>query len=134
MILCQVCQLLQAFYCRIFYHPSPLKQIVKKYPGSVQKHFCPSPKSTFVLPPEARQSFQMLKEAFTKTPLLLHFDPQKPIRLETDASAVAIAGILLQPETYPATYEEKLRRQDQWHPVVSWSGKLNSAKINYNTP
>ena len=90
-------------------------------------------KSTFVLSPEARQFFQTLKEAFTKAPLLLHFDPQKPIRLETDAPAIAIAGILLQPETYLATPEKRLQRQDQWHPVAFWSRKLNNAEKNYNS-
>ena len=69
-------------------------------------------KDTFIFPPEACWSFQTLKEAFMKALMLLHFDPQKPIQLETNASAIAIARILLQPKTYPATLEERLRRQD----------------------
>ena len=35
-------------------------------------------KDTFIFLLEACRSFQTLKEAFTKAPLLLHFDPQKP--------------------------------------------------------
>ena len=75
-------------------------------------------KNTFILFSKACQSFQTLKEAFTKAPLLLHFDPQKPIQLEIDASAIAIAGILSQPETYPKAPEERSRCQDQWYPVA----------------
>ena len=75
----------------------------------------------------------MLKEAFTKAPLLLHFNPQKPIQLKMDAFTIAIAGILLQPETYLTTPEERLQLQDQWHPVAFWSRKLNDAEKNYNT-
>ena len=58
-------------------------------------------KSTFVLSPETCQSFQTLKEAFAKAPLLLHFDSQKLIQLETNASAIAIAWILSQPQKVP---------------------------------
>ena len=91
-------------------------------------------KDTFIFPPEARPSFQTLKEAFTKALLLLHFDFQKPIQLETDASAVAIARILSQPKTYPIASEERSRRQNQWHSVAFWGKILNDAERNYNTP
>ena len=76
----------------------------------------------------------MPKKTFTKAPLLLHVDPQKPIQLEIDASAIAIARILLQPETNPIAPEERSRRQDQWHSVAFWSRKLTDAEKNYNTP
>ena len=49
--------------------------------------------------PEARMAFRKLKAAFATAPVLQHFDPAKPIRLETDASGFAIAGILSQPGT-----------------------------------
>ena len=51
-----------------------------------------------------------------------------------DASTVAIVRILLQLETYRATPEKRLQRQDQSHSVAFWSKKLNDAKRNYNTP
>jgi pyoverdine/dityrosine biosynthesis protein Dit1 len=41
-----------------------------------------------------RLAFRRLIAAFQSAPLLQHFDPSKPIRLETDASDSAIAGIL----------------------------------------
>jgi hypothetical protein len=44
-----------------------------------------------------RVAFRRLIAAFQSAPLLRHFDPSKPIRLETDTSNSAIAGILSQP-------------------------------------
>jgi hypothetical protein len=45
---------------------------------------------------EAELAFRKLKRAFIKAPIHQHFDPAKPIILQTDASGVAIAGILNQ--------------------------------------
>lgn len=47
----------------------------------------------FQLTPEAREAFEELKRRFTCAPVLAHFDPDKPIRIEPDASGFAIAGI-----------------------------------------
>jgi hypothetical protein len=41
---------------------------------------------------EAEASFQNLKTAFTQAPILIHFDPSKKVRVETDASGFALAG------------------------------------------
>jgi hypothetical protein len=43
---------------------------------------------------EAQESFIALKAAFSKGPVLRHFNPKKPTRLETDASRYAILGII----------------------------------------
>jgi hypothetical protein len=43
-----------------------------------------------------KQSYAELRDAFTRAPVLAHFDPARPICLETDASGFAIAGIILQ--------------------------------------
>ncbi len=40
--------------------------------------------------------FRQLKTAFTSASVLVHFDPAKPIGLETDASGYAIACIISQ--------------------------------------
>ena len=45
---------------------------------------------------DAALAFRKLKKAFTVAPIFQHFDPQKPIILQTDASGFAIAGILNQ--------------------------------------
>jgi hypothetical protein len=42
------------------------------------------------------QLFRQLKAALTSAPVLVHFNPAKPIWLEADALAYAIAGIILQ--------------------------------------
>ena len=44
----------------------------------------------------ADQAFRRLTDAFNKTPLLKHFDPQLSIRIETDALEYTLAGILTQ--------------------------------------
>ena len=38
----------------------------------------------------------MLREAFTTAPILRHYDPSLKLKLETNASAFALAGILSQ--------------------------------------
>jgi hypothetical protein len=78
----------------------------------------------FRLTEPAREAFRVLKEAFTKAPMLLHFDPEKPIRLITDASGFAISGILHQPADGPS---------GEWHPVAFWSRKMIPAECNYET-
>jgi hypothetical protein len=45
---------------------------------------------------EAELAFRKLKRTFTEAPILQHFDPAKPIILQTDPSGFAIAGILNQ--------------------------------------
>ena len=42
------------------------------------------------LTPDAREAFNQLRQAFTKAPILRHFDPECHIRIETDASGYAI--------------------------------------------
>jgi hypothetical protein len=48
----------------------------------------------FRLTEPAKEAFRVLKEAFTKALVLLHFNPSKPIRLVTDVLGFAICGIL----------------------------------------
>lgn len=45
---------------------------------------------------KAGTSFLNLRTAFTTAPLLRHFDPLLPIRIESDASGFAISAILSQ--------------------------------------
>lgn len=74
------------------------------------------------LPDDAVRAFNDLKEQFKSAPLLVHFDPERRIRIEPDASGFAISGILSQ-----------LRDDDQWHPVAFWSRKLRDAEYRYMT-
>ena len=70
-----------------------------------------------------RAAFERPNQAFHEAPLLHHFDPQLPIRIETDASNVAMADILSQPDA-----------RGRWHPVAFWSRKFTAAERNYGTP
>jgi len=53
-------------------------------------------------------------------PVLKLFDPTKPIRIETDASDLAVGACLCQ------EYDKK------WHPVAYYSRKLSPAEQNYD--
>jgi hypothetical protein len=79
---------------------------------------------------EQQQAFDKLRDAFVNAPVLIHFDPTKPIRLETDASGFAIAAILSQPGEWPVKPGER----PNWHPVAFFSRKLDAAEMNYGTP
>ena len=48
------------------------------------------------LTPETKPAFLRLKQAFTDAYILHHFDPERYIRIETDASGYAIGDILRQ--------------------------------------
>ena len=50
----------------------------------------------FRLPPKAVEPSQFLKDAFTRAPLLAHFNPDTVCVVETDASGFAISAILSQ--------------------------------------
>ena len=70
-----------------------------------------------------RQAFEDLKTAFTKAPVLQHFNPTKPIIIETDASNFVMGAILSQKST-----------DDQKHPVAFWSAKFTGAASKYCIP
>jgi hypothetical protein len=69
---------------------------------------------------EAELAFRELKARFTSTPILAHFDPQRPVIVETDASDFALGAVLSQ-------------RNDEnlLHPVAFHSRKFTPAEINY---
>lgn len=94
----------------------PLTELLKgskdgKKPGSVE------------LNDRESKAFRDLLYAFSTAPLLRYFDPERPIRLETDASGFGMAGILSQPDD-----------QGVWHPIAFWSKKFSSTERNYATP
>ena len=45
---------------------------------------------------KARLAFTKLRQAFTKAPILYHFDPGRHIRMKTDVSGYAISRVLSQ--------------------------------------
>lgn len=70
--------------------------------------------------PKCQEAFNGLKKAFTSAPILLHFDPEKQVVVETDASDHVVAGVLSQ-------YDEA----GALHPVAYFSTKMLPAECNY---
>ena len=55
-----------------------------------------SSQSALFLTSEAKKVFTKLRQAFVKAPILNHFDLERHIRIEMDATCYAIGGILSQ--------------------------------------
>jgi len=71
---------------------------------------------------QADLAFRKLKRTFTEAPILQHFNPAKPIILQTDASRFTIAGIFNQYDCFGVL-----------RPVNFYSRKYSSAEQNYDT-
>jgi len=69
---------------------------------------------------EAEAAFKELKERFTTAPILAHFDAQRAVIIETDASDFAIGAVLSQRD-----------EEGRLHPVAFHSRKFTAAEINY---
>ena len=76
------------------------------------------------LTPGAKLAFTKLRQAFFKAPILHHVNPERHIRIETDASGYAIGGVLSQ-----LTSDDS----GQWHLVAFFSRKIIPAEIRYET-
>lgn len=74
-------------------------------------------KESFSWSSPAQQSFEALKQAMTRTPVLALPDFSKPFILQTDASGVGIGAVLLQSN----------------HPIAYFSKKLSSQLQNSST-
>jgi hypothetical protein len=88
----------------------------------------------FLPTPAMMRSFVELCDAFTKAPVLAHFDPARPLRLETDASGFAIAGIILQQQDDARDTSASVRApsgKGHWHPVAFWTRSMSPAERNY---
>jgi len=75
----------------------------------------------FVWLDHCQAAFERLKEAFTTAFMLIHFDFDKEIVVETDASDIASASILSQPGS-----------DGLLHPIAFFSKKYTPAECNYN--
>ncbi|KAI0995691.1 Transposon Tf2-9 polyprotein, partial [Podosphaera aphanis] len=76
--------------------------------------------TSFIWTTQAQTAFETLKNAFTEAPILAHFDPDKAITIETDASDYVAAGILSQPDNSGVL-----------RPVAYFSKKHSPAECNY---
>ena len=99
--------------------------------GKNKKEIGVKVRQTNVVPPPfplsktALEAFKALKEAFTSAPLLRYFDENKPMRVETDASAFVIGGIL--------TQQFEIDSHLHWLPVAYYSKKLLDTETRYRT-
>ena len=94
-------------YYRRFIHKlakiaAPLTELLKK-------------DKPFVWARRQESAFNALKKAMTQAPVLVIFDPSRPVSVHTDASKYAIGAVLMQ----------------DGRPVAFESRKLSSAEINY---
>ena len=87
--------------------PSPLIELTRKG-------------MSFQWTPSTQHAFDLLKEVFTRAPVLLHVDPTKPFQVETDAFDFAIGAILSQPND-----------DGILHLVAYYSRKFTTLEINY---
>ena len=96
--------------------------------------------SPFSFLDEVHSAFIELKEKFSSTPMLRHFNPKKAVHLETNTSAFVIAGILSQQgagkpgaDWHWSTSTIKRDMATHWHPVMFWSQTMVPAERNYRT-
>lgn len=82
----------------------------------------------FIWSAEAAQAFTELIGMFTSAPILVHFDPNGKILVETDASGFAIAAIISQ---FVKSMEHD--GQPRWHPIAFYSRKMIPAETRYPT-
>ncbi len=66
------------------------------------------------------KAFKELKKCFENPPLLKTFDPEKPLRIETDASDLAIGACITQ------------QHEGRWHPLAYHSRKMTPAEQGYD--
>jgi hypothetical protein len=76
--------------------------------------------TSFIWSDECSQSFETLKQAFTTAPILRHFDYDREIIVETDASDYVSAGVLSQ-------YDDA----GILHPIAFFSKKHTPTECNY---
>ena len=67
-----------------------------------------------------QQAFDTLKRTFISAPVLIHWDPELPLIVETDASDYVIAAII------------SMQTQEDIHPIVFHLRTLSPAELNYD--
>lgn len=78
--------------------------------------------SPWIWSSECQVTFDSLKSAFTTAPILAHWEPHKPLIVETDASDYTIAAIL-----------STIQDDGKIHPIAFMSRTLQAAELNYDT-
>ena len=86
------------------------------------------------LTPKARSAFNHLQLAFTKAPILRHFDLECHIGIKIDTLGYVIGGVLSQ-RASGTSPDRVVTKTDlsQWHPIAFFSRKMILAKTWYKT-
>ena len=71
---------------------------------------------------DCQRAFEELKRLLTTAPVLIHYDPEAPTMIETDASDGVLGGVLSQQSA-----EDR-----QWHPVAYYSKTMQPAERAYD--
>ena len=71
--------------------------------------------------PERQEAFDKLRGLVTSSPILIMPDREKPFRVETDASLVALGAVLTQQDS-----------EGQWKPIAYISRSFNVTERNYD--
>ena len=100
---------------------------LKNAKSRVQTRLGATGELTFLIP-DAREAFNQFRQAFTKAPILQHFDSECHIRIETNASGYAIGEVFSQ-----LTSDHLISDQGQWHLVAYFLRKMIPAKTRYKT-
>ena len=84
---------------------------------------------------DAKKAFNHLRLAFTKAPILQHFDLESHIRIEIDTLGYAIGGVLskLNLDSDAPPNDSKKSDFSQWHPVAYFLRKMISTETQYKT-
>ena len=97
------------------------KAILDKSEISINSTVAANAEATGYLTPKAREAFTQLRQAFTKAPILRHFDPECYIWIKTNILGYAIEEVLSQLNfDWVAPDGSKSDKSDfgQWHPVA----------------
>ena len=78
----------------------------KNTKSGIQTRIGATGEPTFLIP-GAGEAFNQLRQAFTKAPILQHFDPECHIWIESDASGYAIGGVRSQLTSDQVTLDSK---------------------------
>jgi transposase InsO family protein len=70
---------------------------------------------------KCQEAFQKLKQALISAPILRHWNPESPTKIETDSSDGVTSGILSQQQP-----DDQL-----WHPVAYFSKTMSPTECNY---
>ena len=82
---------------------------------------------------KAKEAFNRLRQAFTKAPILRHFDSECHIRIETDASGYAIGRVLNQLTPNQETSDKAIGSNVDLYPVAYFFRKMIPPKTRYKT-